>query len=443
MNYNIFRLYDIRGKYPSEVDEEVAYHIGTYFGSKAKEVLVGYDGRRSSDALCDALTRGITDVGASVLLLGVVPTPLLYFVDKIMHPVASIMITASHNPKEYNGFKMMLNGEPFFGEKLDELKQYVSSAKRYATAPISHFRDGRSLVYKYIDNLMKDIVINPDIKIAWDTGNGAAGEAVSALLKKLPNQNIQINAEIDGNFPNRPPDQMTPGALDYLIKTVLEEKCDLGISFDGDGDRVVFITSSGKLLLNDHLLCILAGDVLRQNPGGTVIADVKTSQTFFDFAHKLGGKTIMSKTGHAFIKDLIKKTGALFAGELSGHIFFADRYHGFDDGIYAALRMVELLGKFGVSLDELALNLPSSFATSEIKVVVKDEVKFELVEEIKARMKEMGREFIDTDGIRYASKEGWWLIRASNTESSIMARCESMTEEGLKIVKEDLYKFLP
>lgn len=443
VNSNIFRLYDIRGKYSSEVDEEVAYKIGTYFGSKAPEVLVGYDGRVSSDSLCDALTRGIVDAGSGVLLIGLVPTPLLYFVDKMLKPVASVMITASHNPKEYNGFKMILGGKPFFGEKLDELKKYVSSPAQYASAPISHFRDGRSMVHNYIANLLENIVINPKLKIAWDSGNGAAGNVVSLLLTKLSNQNIHINAEIDSNFPNRPPDQMAPGALDHLIKTVIEEKCDFGISFDGDGDRVVFVTSSGKVLLNDHLLCIFVRDLLQHYPGSTVIADVKTSQTFFDLVAKLGGKTIMSKTGHAFIKDLIKKTGALFAGELSGHIFFADKYHGFDDGIYAALRMVELLGKAEASLDELSSELPKSFATPEIKVVVKDEEKFQIVEDIKKQMQEIGREFIDIDGVRYASEHGWWLIRASNTESCIMARCESMTEEGLEIVQEDLYRFLP
>lgn len=446
MNPNIFRLYDVRGKYPEDLDEKVAYKIGTYFGGLSSKgyVLVGYDGRLSSKSLYDAIMHGISNAGGMPASIGLVPTPVLYFMDQIMKPVASIMITASHSPKEHNGFKMLVSSKPFFGQNLEELRKYVElETPPLPESEILIYKHDTQHISEYFNKILDNIQISPKMKIAWDSGNGAYGNIVESLLEKLPNKNIHINSEIDGNFPNRPPDQMAQGALDTLITAVLEEKCDLGISFDGDGDRVVFVTSSGKVLLNDHLLCIFAEDVLTSNPGGVVIADVKTSQTFFDYVKELGGKTIMSKTGHAFIKDLIKKTGALFAGELSGHIFFADKYYGYDDGLYAALRMINLLTLKDLSLDNMIENLPTSFATGEIKVGVRDEDKFNMIEEVKAKMTEIGRDFIDTDGIRYSTPEGWWLLRASNTESSLMARCESMTPEGLELVKKDLLQFLP
>lgn len=445
MNSNIFRLYDVRGKYPEDLDEEVSYKIGTYFGAQANggNVLVGYDGRLSSKAMFEALMRGITDAGGNALTIGLVTTPVLYYMDKVLAPKASIMITASHSPKNHNGFKMLLAGKPFFGDKLNELQAYVKSDIKHVTKTQQNLWKDAGSIDGYFDKILENIRINPDFKIVWDSGNGVAGGVVNSLLKLLPNKNIHINSVVDGNFPNRPPDQMVIGALSSLISKVVEEKYDLGISFDGDGDRVVFVTSSGKVLGNDSMLCIFAEEILIENPGALMIADVKTSQTFFDYVEKLGGKTIMSKTGHAFIKDLIAKTGALFAGELSGHIFFADKYYGYDDGLYAALRMINLLTRKDISLDTICKTLPTSFATGEIKIHIKDEEKFFIIEEVKAKMREMGREFIDTDGIRYTTLDGWWLLRASNTESVLMARCESMSPEGLEVIKEDLLKFIP
>ena len=444
MNPNIFRLYDVRGKYPSELDEDVAYKIGTYFGSlcKGKDILVGRDARLSSESLFEALASGIINAGAKVIVVGSVTTPVVYYIDKIDNPAASIMITASHSSKDCNGFKMLLDGKPFFGEKLEELQRYIESAPTFPAVNILHYKDRSSLVYEYIDRILEDISINPKLKIAWDSGNGVTAKILAPLLKKLPNENIHINSTVDGNFPNRSPDQMAPGAMDSLMQSVIENKCDLGISFDGDGDRTIFVSSSGKVVPNDHILCIFAEDILLHNPGALMIADVKTSQIFFDHVEKLGGKAEMSKTGHAFIKDMITRTGALFAGELSSHMFFADKYYGFDDGIYAGLRMIDLLTRKDVSLDALSGALPQSFATKEMKVAARDEEKFGIVDEIKNKMTQMGRKFIDIDGIRYKNTDGWWLIRASNTESAIMARAESMSEEGLKRVIEDLGEFL-
>lgn len=444
MNPNIFRLYDIRGKYPSELDEDVAYKIGTYFGSlcKGKDVVVGCDARISSEPLFYSLIQGVADAGASVVIVGFVTTPVIYYVDKIHNSAASIMITASHSPKDCNGFKMLLDGKPFFGKKLEELRKYIESAPPSPPACIARYEDRCYLVHQYVDRILENILINPKLKIAWDSGNGIVSGILDLFLKRLPSENIHINSTINGNFPDRSPDQMSPGAMDAIVKTVIENKCDLGISFDGDGDRTIFVSSSGKIIPNDHILCLFAADILRDNPGALMIADVKTSQTFFDYVEMLGGKTEMSKTGHAFIKDMIKKTGALFAGELSSHMFFADKYYGFDDGIYAGLRMIDLLTRNGVTLDALVESLPKSFATAEIKIAVKDEDKFGIVDEIKEKMVKMGREFIDTDGVRYKNEDGWWLIRASNTESSLIARAESMTEEGLKRVRADLEGFL-
>ena len=444
MNPNIFRLYDVRGKYPSELDEDVAYTIGTYFGSRCtgKDVLVGCDARISSQPLFDALIQGIAYAGASVIIVGFVTTPVIYYVDKIYNPAASIMITASHSPKDCNGFKMLLDGKPFFGKKLEELRKYIESAPSAPQAHIPHYKDHCHLVHQYIARILENILINPKLKIAWDSGNGIAAGILELFLNKLPNENIHINSKIDGNFPDRSPDQMTPGAMDALVKTVIDNGCDLGIAFDGDGDRTIFVSSSGKVISNDHILCIFAEDILQDNPGALIIADVKTSQTFFDYVEKLGGKPEMSKTGHAFIKDMIHNTGALFAGELSSHMFFADKYYGFDDGIYAGLRMIDLLTRKETSLDTLIEALPKSFATKEIKVAVKDEDKFGIIDGIKEKITKMGRKFIDIDGVRYQNADGWWLVRASNTESAIMARAESMTEDGLKRVREDLDGFL-
>lgn len=434
----------MRGKYPSELDEEIAYKIGSYFGKlcHGKEILVGCDARLSSESLWNALLSGISAAGAKICALKFVTTPMLYYADKMLLPAASIMITASHSPKDCNGFKMILDGKPFFGSELDKLKEYILSDNSSYSKINSEENDCSAIVNQYIDRIIENIVIDPNLKIIWDSGNSIVGKILDLLLPKLPNHNIHINNKVDGNFPNRSPDQMEKGAMDELSKTVLSEKYDLGISFDGDGDRVIFVSSYGNIISNDHTLCIFAKDILKKHPGALMIADVKTSQTFFEYVAKLGGTTEMTKTGHAFIKDRIAATGALFAGELSSHMFFADDYYGFDDGIYAALRMIDILSRNQQNIHTLSSSLPHSFVTGEMKFKASDEEKFQIVDSIKNRMIEMGRKFIDIDGIRYNCLDGWWLIRASNTESSIIARAESMTIDGLSKVKEDLSQFL-
>ncbi len=440
MQPNIFRLYDIRGKYPEEVDENIAYLVGYYFGMLCEggQVIVGFDGRLSSPSLYNPLVQGIIESGSNPLSVGLVPTPLLYFANKKTSPAGAIIITASHNPKEDNGFKMILDGESFFGDGIIELRDMIlASDKKYT---FKKFNEPNSIDFsaQYIDRVLEDISVSKDLKVAWDPGNGASGEVVSKILNHLPNTNIMINEKIDGNFPNRPPDPTIPANLTMLLEVMEKNSCDLGIALDGDADRVVFVTSTGRILPGDQTLCIFAEEILKANPGATVIAEVKSSQILFDYINDLGGKAIMSKTGHAIIKHRIRQEKALLAGEMSGHIFFADKYYGYDDGIYAALRMIDLLSKSQLSLEELVAKLPPAYNTAEIKLRVLDSEKFIIIDEIKAYLKEIGRDFIDIDGIRCKSGNGWWLIRASNTEATLTVRCEALSETALVEVKRDL-----
>jgi len=440
----IFRSYDIRGAYPNEVNENIAYIVGHYFGDlcKGQKIIIGFDGRLSSGALFEALIQAITEAGAIPVSLGLVPTPVLYFANSIFSPAAAIMITASHNPKEDNGFKMILSGESFFGEKISGLKKFAANFHR-AYHPFKYLDiENIDISEDYIKRILQDIKINSKLKIAWDIGNGAAGDVVSKLVQSMPNNNIVINAEIDGNFPVHSPDPMEESNLDMLLETIKENQCDLGIAFDGDADRVVFITSQGDILYGDQTVLLFAEDVLRSNSGATIIVEVKSSQVLLGHIEKCGGKVLMCKTGHSIIKTTMKKTGALLAGELSGHMFFADKYFGYDDAIYAALRMIDLLSRNETSLDILYSQIPKLFTTPEIKISIPDDKKFQIIEDIKQHLRGMGREFIDIDGIRYSDGDSWWLVRASNTEPSITLRLEAALKENLYIIKSDLKDIL-
>jgi phosphomannomutase len=448
VNPNIFRLYDIRGCYPNDLSEETAYNIGCYFGKlcSGQEVIVGYDGRLSSVLLYNALSQGLAEYNVKIASVGLVPSPVLYFADNMFQPEASIMITASHNPKNDNGFKIIYKGKSFFGDQISLLKDHiVSNSLKYNPDPAIAADQvlNLSLVKEiYLSRVLENIQINPEMSIVWDSGNGACGDIISDMLNRMPNKNIHINSTIDGDFPNHHPDPTVSDNLQMLIYAVKQNEYDLGIAFDGDGDRVGFVTAQGDILLNDQLLCIFAEDVLLNNPSSLLIGDVRTSQIFFDYVKEHGGKAIMSRTGHSFIKSQMQETGASFAGEFSGHMFFADKYLGFDDGMYSALRMIDILSRKAISLDKVISKLPTILFNHESKIAMSVEQKFHVIEKIKNYMKECGRDFIDLDGVRYSDEVGWWLVRASNTEDIIVTRCEARSERDFDTVKSDLDRIL-
>ncbi|WP_341786775.1 phosphomannomutase/phosphoglucomutase [Rickettsia endosymbiont of Cantharis rufa] len=472
INKEIFRAYDIRGNSLTDLTKEVAYKIGFCFAGMTitkdnNKTCVGLDGRLSSPILCKALELGLTDAGAEIINLGVVPTPVLYFADKHFMPAGSIMVTGSHNPRDDNGFKVLQNGKSFFGPQIQDLLTRIlhdhvipaSSCVIPAKAGIqintsgcmdSRFR-GNDIEYdnniqsKYLKRILEEINIDPKLKVAWDLGNGATGNIIEALKNNLANKNIIINSKIDGNFPSHHPDPTNPANLQELIKLVKEQNCDLGIAFDGDGDRIGIVSSNGKILFGDQILCIFAEDILKENPNANIIVDVKASQFIVDRIKSFGGNPIIWRTGHPFIKSKMFETKALLAGEMSGHIFFADKYFGFDDAIYAALRFLDLLSRSNKTLDEVIEDLPKSYSTPEIKIFVSSELKLKIIEEIKQKLLDDRIEFNDIDGVRVNTEHGWWLLRSSNTESIIVARAESASKNGLDavitIINEHLKKY--
>ncbi|HJD58371.1 MAG TPA: phosphomannomutase/phosphoglucomutase [Rickettsia endosymbiont of Ceroptres masudai] len=476
INKEIFRAYDIRGNSLKDLTEEVAYKIGFCFAEMSitkdnNKICVGLDGRLSSPTLCKALELGLTEAGAEIINIGVVPTPVLYFVDKQFMPAGSIMVTGSHNPRDDNGFKILQNGKSFFGDQIQDLLMRVLDnhvipapscvipAKAGIQINTSGYMDSRfcgndtrgcrndieysnTIQSKYLKNILDGISINPKLKVTWDSGNGATGNIIEELKSSLTNENIIINSKIDGNFPSHHPDPTNPANLQELIKLVKEQNCDLGIAFDGDGDRIGIVSGRGKILFGDQILCIFAEDILKENPNATIIVDVKASQLIVDRIRSFGGNPIIWRTGHPFIKSKMLETQALLAGEMSGHIFFADKYFGFDDAIYAALRFLDLLSKSDKTLDEIIEDLPKSYSTPEIKISVPSQLKLKIIEEIKQKLLDDQIEFNDIDGVLVNTEHGWWLLRSSNTESIIVARAESASKEGLEEIITILNKYL-
>ena len=474
INKEIFRAYDIRGNSLKDLTEEVAYKIGFCFAEMTitednNKIFVGLDGRLSSPTLCKALELGLTEAGAEIINIGVVPTPVLYFADKHFMPAGSIMVTGSHNPRDDNGFKILQNGKSFFGDQIQDLLARILDSHVIPTPPVipaeagihktiknldSRFRGndirviGNDIEYsntihsKYLKRILNGISINPKLKVAWDCGNGATGNIIEELKNHLTNYNIIINSKIDGNFPSHHPDPTNPANLQELIKVVKEQNCDIGIAFDGDGDRIGIVSRNGKILFGDQILCIFAEDVLKENPNATIIVDIKASQLIVDRIKSFGGNPIIWRTGHPFIKSKMLETKALLAGEMSGHIFFADKYFGFDDAIYAALRFLDLLSKSSKTLDEIIEDLPKSYSTPEIKIFVPSELKLKIIEEIKQKLLDDKIEFNDIDGVRVNTEHGWWLLRSSNTESIIVTRAESASKEGLEEIIAIINKYL-
>ena len=441
---SILRAYDIRGIVGETLAAADAEAIGRAFGSIVRDrdgrrVCVGYDGRLHSPALENALVDGLTSAGADVIRVGLGPTPMLYFAVRQCEADAGVMVSGSHNPPDYNGFKFATASGAFHGGDIQRLGRIVAWHV-YRTG--SGSREDRSVIDAYVDRVIEDFDGERPLKVAWDAGNGAAGEAMRMLCDRLPGEHLPLNAKIDGTFPAHHPDPTVADNLRQLIATVTEEACELGIAFDGDGDRIGVVDGAGRILWGDQILMLLARDVLARHPGATVIADVKASQFLFDEIARLGGVPMMWSTGHSLIKAKMAETGALLAGEMSGHVFIADRYFGYDDAIYAAVRLLGFLSRSGRTLAEIRDGLPAAIATPELRFRCDGARKFAVVEEIRGRLREEGAEMSEVDGVRVRTGDGWWLLRASNTEEALVARCEAADEDGLDRLKGSLRRQL-
>jgi phosphomannomutase len=432
------REYDIRGIIGETLGEADAYAIGRGFATLlgragGKKIVVGYDGRLSSPMLEAALVRGITDAGLDAVCIGMGPTPMLYYAEAVLDDVdGGIEITGSHNPANYNGFKMVFQGRPFFGNDIQELGR-IAAAGDWADGA-SAGGVGAASSYDIIDQYVERIVqAAPPLafRIGWDAGNGAAGPVIEKLVKMLPGEHHLLFVDVDGQFPNHHPDPTDPANLVDLQRLVADKNLDFGVAFDGDGDRIGAIDGQGRVIWGDQLLQIYAEDVLGDEPGATIIADVKASQALFDRVEALGGKPLMWKTGHSLIKSKMKETGSPLAGEMSGHIFFKHEYYGFDDAIYAAVRLMAASAKLGKSVTELRSAMPEMINTPEMRFQVDESRKFAVIDEVLARLEASGADVNATDGARVNTPDGWWLLRASNTQDVLVARAEASSAEGL------------
>lgn len=436
----IFREYDIRGIVDKDLNpgnvELLGKGIGTYFRQKGKtEVVLGRDCRLSSQPYSEALIRGLHSTGCQVIDLGIIPTPLLYFTIYYKEKEAGVMITGSHNPPEYNGFKIMVGEETLYGEEIQKIYQIIKSKNFFEER--EDFKGSYDIKPEYIDYVTKNVSFDKKLKVVLDAGNGTAGVVAAPILKNLGCEVIELYCEMDGTFPNHHPDPTIPEALEDLIKTVIESQADVGVAYDGDGDRIGVIDDLGNILWGDQLMVFFSQDILSSNPGATIISEVKASKVLYEEIEKLGGRPIMWKTGHSLMKKKIKEEKALLAGEMSGHIFFADRYFGFDDAIYSSARLIEFLSRQEEKLSQLLSKLPQTYYTPEIRIYASDEVKFKIVEEVK---KELARShpIIDIDGVRAIFPKGWGLVRASNTQEVLVLRYEGDTKEDLESIKREI-----
>lgn len=431
-NPTILREYDIRGIVGGTLTERDAYALGRTFAAfardeGAKRIAVGRDGRTHSGMLEAALIRGLTEGGIDVLQIGMGPSPMLYFATHYLDVDGGLQVTGSHNPADYNGFKLLLNGRSVFGAEIQGIGRRSAAGE---------WSEGNGSVEEvdvreaYVNRLLEGFSGKP-FRIGWDAGNGAAGPILDMLVERLPGQHSTIFTTVDGRFPNHHPDPTVEKNLDHLKALVAGKGLDFGIAFDGDGDRIGAVDRKGRVIWGDQLLMILAEPVLKDLPGATLIADVKASQTFFDRVAELGGQPLMWKTGHSLIKSKMKETGAPLAGEMSGHIFFKHRWYGFDDALYAAVRLIEAVSQSGKSLTELKDAMPHAVATPELRFQVDEARKFAIVEEVRDRLAAADARLDATDGVRVSTSDGWWLLRASNTQDVLVARAEAADQSGL------------
>jgi phosphomannomutase len=436
----ILREYDIRGTVGTTLFEADARALGRAFAAciadvGGKRAAVGRDGRLSSPALEQALVQGLAESGIDVVRIGLGPTPMLYYAAHTLGVDAGLMVTGSHNPADYNGFKLVLQKRSFYGADIQRIGEIAATGG---------FRSGRGeistgrLLDKYVDRIAADYDGKRPLTVVWDAGNGATGEALVRLTKTLPGRHILLNETIDGRFPAHHPDPTEAKNLEQLIATVKKDRADLGIAFDGDGDRIGVVDAQGRILWGDQLMTVLAADVIREKPGATIIADVKASQVLFDEIARVGGTPLMWRTGNSIIKSKMAEIGAPLAGEMSGHIFYADRYYGYDDALYAGVRLIGILGRGDASLAELRDRLPQVVNTPELRFPCEESRKFAVVSEVRGRLEKAGAEMSDIDGVRVKTADGWWLLRASNTQAVLVARAEARDATALDRLKHAL-----
>ena len=435
----VLREYDIRGIIGETLGPDDARAIGRGFASLLREaggkkVAVGYDGRVSSPILEHALIEGLTASGCDVVRIGMGATPMLYYAEASMGDVdGGIQITGSHNPANYNGFKMVFQGRPFFGSDIQTIGQlaatgdWLDGSGNVETQEIEDDYVARLL--QGLDGI--DHSKLETLKIGWDAGNGAAGPVLEKLAAQLPGEHHLLYTDVDGNFPNHHPDPTVEANLEDLRALVAEKNLDFGVAFDGDGDRIGAIDGEGRIIWGDQLLAIFAEDVLTRHPGATIIADVKASRALFDRVAELGGKPLMWKTGHSLVKSKMKETKSPLAGEMSGHIFFADGYYGFDDALYGAIRLIAASARLGKSVTQLRGEMPAMVNTPELRFQVDESRKFAAIQEIEQRLARSDLIVDATDGVRVTTPDGWWLLRASNTQDVLVARAESDDKAGL------------
>lgn len=438
MNQNIFREYDIRGIVGRELTDEtvatLARAIGTFFANNgAQRIAIGYDARKSSPVFCDLMAKGLNECGIDVVLIGMVPTPVLYHAVFTKPVDGGVMITGSHNPPDHNGFKICLGKSTLFGSQIQEIKEIALS---------DTFSSGKGTVETvevledYISDIVSKIDLGPrKLKAVIDGGNGMGGVTAVPVYERLGIEMVKLFIEPDSDFPNHHPDPTVTENLQDTIKAVRENQADIGIAFDGDGDRIGVVDENGRIIWGDELMVLLSRSVLVEKPGSTIIAEVKCSQNLFDDIAKHGGVPIMWKAGHSIIKAKMKETNAALAGEMSGHIFFADRFYGFDDATYAGARVLEILSHTDKKLSELLADLPKAFSTPELRTDCSDETKFNVVEKVAEHFAKTN-EVITIDGARILFEHGWGLVRPSNTQAILVLRFEAYTAEHLAEIRE-------
>ncbi|WP_033920270.1 phosphoglucomutase/phosphomannomutase PgmG [Sphingomonas sp. 37zxx] len=426
------REYDIRGIVGKTLGTADADAIGRGFGTLVRRaggtrVAVGRDGRHSSPEMEAALVAGLTGAGVDVVRVGLGPTPMLYYAEATLEVDGGIQITGSHNPAEYNGFKMVLQHRPFFGADIQTLGVMAAEGDWEIGEGVVTDVD---IMDDYVGRLMAGYS-GGTYRIGWDAGNGVSGPVIEKLVKLLPGEHHLLFTDVDGDFPNHHPDPTDEANLTALKALVAEKNLDFGLAFDGDGDRIGAIDGEGRVIWGDQLLSILAEPVLRELPGATIIADVKASQALYDRIEELGGKPLMWKTGHSLIKMKMKETGSPLAGEMSGHVFFAHEYYGFDDAQYAAVRLIRAAHLIGKSITQLRSEMPAMINTPEMRFQVDESRKFAVIDEVLERLKAEGADINNTDGARVNTPDGWWLLRASNTQDVLVARAEAKDQAGL------------
>ena len=436
MNPEIFREYDIRGVVDKDLTDQDVILLGKAFGTYLRsenrsKVSVGMDCRLSSENYKRLLIEGLLATGCDVVDIGVCPTPVLYFSIRHLKKEGGIMVTASHNPPEYNGFKLCSGYDTLFGEQIQEVRQIIEGGT---------FAEGRGnvetadVITPYKKFLEDNVQLARPLRVGIDAGNGPTGVVAAPIIRNLGCEVFELYCDMDGNFPNHEPDPTVEKNMQDLIGLVREKGLDVGIGYDGDGDRIGVIDEKGDMIWGDQLMIMYARDILSRKPGATFIAEVKCSQTLYDDIEERGGRAVMSKTGHSLIKQKMKEVEAELAGEMSGHMFFADRYFGYDDAVYASCRLLEILAATGKSITELLRDVPKTHTTPEIRVPCPDDRKFQVVKDVTEYFRER-YDIIDIDGVRILFEDGWGLVRASNTQPVLVLRFETLSQARLSEIQ--------